>query len=207
MECNVDDEDYVLHAIQLKRQNEHKKHSLWKWKYLCSNLCNMCFLTHKQRWTHHQTCDYGEWIAPVAQDRNTQLITVNNTVVKVNIIGISLFYIFVNCLHTYINTADNEENESKSDHETELQLFQNFHLSDETYSQWDKRRKASSLETDKDLFIRCPKNYKTVWGIGWTDIQQFLPVPIKERYPWNWIGLQLKENGKLTDFFLKNHYF
>ena len=94
MECNANDEDYVLHAIQLKRQKEHKKHSLWKWKYLCSNRCNVCFLTYKQRWIYHQTCDYEQWISPVAQDRNTQLITVNNTLVKVNIIGISLFYIF-----------------------------------------------------------------------------------------------------------------
>ena len=86
-------------------------------------------------------------------------------------------------------------------------MFQNFHSSEETYSRWDRKRKSSLLESDDDLFRRRPKNHKTVWGFDFSDIEPLLSESTKYRYPFNWIGLQLKETGKLTSYFLDNHYF
>jgi len=63
------------------------------------------------------------------------------------------------------------------------------------------------LESDEILFRRCPKNHKSVWGFDFSDIIPLLKDAQQQRYPWNWIGLQLKESGKLTAYFLENHFF
>ena len=54
---------------------------------------------------------------------------------------------------------------------------------------------------------RRPSNHKEVWGFNFSDILPLLSECSRSRYPYNWIGRQLHDAGKLTSFFLENHYF
>jgi len=164
-------------------------------------MCGRVFKTHTLRWHHTRICSTSLWIPPQISDPNERIITVNNMIVKTITTG--LFPEFFFFLIYFI--SDLSTSESHSDLETII--FNNFHLSEETYSRYDRRRKTTLLESDKKLFHRCPKNHKSLWGFDFNDIQPLLSEAEKQQYPWNWIGLNLKESEKLTTTFLENHYF
>ena len=164
-------------------------------------MCGRVFKTHTIRWHHTRICSTSLWIPPQISDPNERIITVNNMIVKTITTG--LFPEFFFFLIYFI--SDLSTSESHSDLETIM--FNNFHMSEETYLRYDRRRRTTLLESDKKLFHRCPKNHKSLWGFDFNDIQPLLSEAEKQQYPWNWIGLNLKESEKLTTTFLENHYF
>ena len=52
---------------------------------------------------------------------------------------------------------------------------------------------------------RRPKNPKLRWGFDYNDLKPFLNEAKDQQYPWNWIGLRIK--NLMTKSFLNNHYF
>ena len=83
--------------------------------------------------------------------------------------------------------------------------FENFFTLKETYKAYDKRRKNVVLERGSSFNDRRPRNPKLKWGFDYTDLVPFLEEGKNQQYPWNWIGLQIRQ--QMTQSFLKTHFF